>query len=164
MAKKLLYCGGDEVSAKVQLAAQLTRAALAKYPSENWPSWLKKNGTNSRSQFETLANAAPNLRKGRSICRFLKYLFNINDSLAERVSNSVYITLGCTRSPMFKKPLSRRRELCAGPLVHSLQFARNLHANMGRCMGENVRRKVGFSWEQIAHLARAPICFFGAEQ
>ena len=62
--------------------------------------------------------------------------------VAERESKNVYIALIHARSPEFEKPLSRKRELCAGHLAHSLQFACNLHANMGRSMGENVRRKV----------------------
>jgi hypothetical protein len=68
--------------------------------------------------------------------------------VAERVSKSVYIALGCTRSPTFRKHLRQRRELCAGPLACSLQSASNLHANMGWSMGENVRRKVGICWRQ----------------
>jgi hypothetical protein len=44
-----------------------------------------RNGNNSRSQFRTLAKAAPNLRNCRAYCRLLIYLSNINDLLAERV-------------------------------------------------------------------------------
>ena len=66
--------------------------------------------------------------------------------LAERVSKSVYIALIRERSPTFKKHKRHRHELCAGPHVRSPQFACNLHANMGRSMGENVRRKVGVDW------------------
>ena len=69
------------------------------------------------------------------------------EKLAERVSKLVYIALIRARSLMFKKHLRHRRELCAGPLARSLQFACNLRGNMGRSMDENVRRKVGLGLE-----------------
>jgi len=83
------YCkntksGRTPAAARVVRTIIATRTALAKCPSENWPSWLKKNGSNSRSQFRTLANAAANLRKCRAVCRRLNYLCNINDLLADQ--------------------------------------------------------------------------------
>ena len=69
-----------------------------------------------------------------------------SSELAERVSNLVYIALIRLRSPIFKKHLRHRRELCAGPHARSPQFVCNFHANMGRSMGENVRRKVWVAW------------------
>ncbi len=105
-------------------------------------------------------------RRGHKVRNWLN-LQGFWEILAEGVSKSVYLTLMRTRSPEFEKPLSRRRELCAGPLSHSLQFACNLHASMGPSVGEDVRRKVGFGWVALRHLyclARTRRGQFGQDQ
>lgn len=77
-------------------------------------------------------------------------------AVAERVSKSVHVALIRTRSPEFEKPLSRKRELCAGVLTHSLLFAGDLCSNMGWSMDESVRRKVGHGSEICSEYRSVP--------
>ena len=64
-------------------------------------------------------------------------------SMAERVSKLVYLALIRERSPTFKKHMRHRRELCAEPHVRSLQFACNLHADIGRISAKSFDGRLG---------------------